>query len=83
MMEAKKYGMKDGLNIIMGTGTKMWFRNGVKHREDGPAVDGRYCSDGSFDLPRHQYQQWWIEGRRVPCTTQEEFEKWMRLKAFW
>ena len=30
--------MKDGLNIG-GNGTKKWYLNGIRHREDGPAVE--------------------------------------------
>lgn len=30
--------VKDGLNIIEN-GIRMWFKNGILHREDGPAVN--------------------------------------------
>lgn len=42
----------------------------VRHREDGPAIehlDGR--------------KEWYYEGKRLP--SQNEFEKFLKLKAFW
>lgn len=42
------------------------------HREDGPAVehiDGR--------------SSWWLNGEQIDCTSQEEFEKLLKLKPFW
>ena len=26
---------------------------------------------------------WWINGKEVKCKSQEEFEKFLKLKAFW
>lgn len=38
--------------FIIGKGTKMWFQNGKRHRECGPAVEnGTYC-------------EFWIDGIR-------------------
>ena len=34
-------------------GTKRWYHNGLRHREDGPAVEHL---DG--------YQEWWVNGER-------------------
>jgi hypothetical protein len=53
-------------------GNKSWFLNDRYHREDGPAIED---SDGS--------KEWWVNGERLPCTTQKQFERLMRLKAFW
>ena len=42
------------------------------HREDGPAIiypDGR--------------QKWYYMGEEINCTSQVEFERLLRLKAFW
>jgi hypothetical protein len=56
-------------------GEKHWYLNMnlvIFHREDGPAWEG---NDGS--------KEWWINGECLPCTTQKQFERLMRLKAFW
>ena len=54
-------------------GTKLWYINGKQHREDGPAVE----------YTNGQQNEWWISGKRIDCSSQEEFERLMRLKAFW
>jgi hypothetical protein len=52
-------------------GNKDWSLNGKYHREDGPAVEYHDC------------KEWLINGKRILCKTQEEFERLMKLKAFW
>lgn len=42
------------------------------HREDGPAIE---WEDG--------FKIWYYQGNKVPVSNQEEFEQWLRLKAFW
>lgn len=41
------------------------------HRLDGPAIDS--CTN----------LEWWFEGDKVECSTQEIFEKLIKLKIFW
>ena len=53
------------------SGDKFYYLNGVYHRENGPAIS--YSS----------IKEWWINGQKIPCTTQKQFEQLMRLKAFW
>jgi hypothetical protein len=65
-----KLHREDGPACISSTGSKWWYFNGEPHREDGPAVES---SNG--------FKSWWIHGQFIK--TQEEFEKLMRLRAFW
>lgn len=58
--------------ITAKNGTKYHYVNGQLHREDGPAIE----------LP-NGYKFWFLYGRGTRCKTQEEFEKFMKLKAFW
>ncbi len=58
-------------------GNKMWmayvgYLSAVIHREDGPAIER---IDGT--------NEWWLNGKKVPCSSQEEFERFLRFKAFW
>jgi hypothetical protein len=46
--------------------------NGKHHREDGPAVE-------YFDGQKY----WWYHGEYIAVSSQREFEKFLRLKAFW
>ena len=52
-------------------GDMVWFLNESLHREDGPAID---WADQKF---------WYLNGEYIPCKTNKEFLKLMKLKAFW
>jgi hypothetical protein len=62
----------DGPAVERHNGDKFWFQYGKNHRENGPAIE------------LHTGQKYWfINGERIPCKTQKQFEQLMRLKAFW
>lgn len=46
--------------------------NNKIHRDCGPAIE---YSDGT--------KEWWYHGKKVECSTQEEFERYLKLKVFW
>jgi hypothetical protein len=54
------------------SGYRAWWQHDKYHRTTWPA---RMWGDGR--------KEWWINGEKLDCTTQAEFEKLMRLKAFW
>jgi hypothetical protein len=62
----------DGPAVEYSNGIKAWYQNGLRHRLDGPAIE---LSDG--------YKEWWIEGKPIKCSSQEEFERYIKLKLFW
>jgi hypothetical protein len=73
----KRYYLNDHLHRINGpaiedpNGDKWWCFNGKTHRLDGPAIE---LSDGA---------KWWFyHGKYVSCSSQKQFEQWIRLKAF-
>ena len=43
-------------------GSKYWYKEGNKHREDGPAIE--YLSG---------YKQWWLEGKFYPKINLENY----------
>lgn len=58
-------------------GYKAWYQHGRLHREDGPAQEYRrpiYKQDSNF---------WYVHGEPINCKSQEEFEQYIKLKAFW
>jgi hypothetical protein len=58
--------------VEYNNGTKAWYQHGRFHRLDGPAVEWpNGCKD------------WYYKGKRISCSSQEEFERIIRLKAFW
>lgn len=52
--------------------TGIFFSKYKVHNEDGPAAIKR---DGSME--------WWLDGQKLFVQTQQEFECYMRNKAFW
>jgi hypothetical protein len=63
---------EDGPAIEWVDGGKEWLLNNKWHRENGPAIE---YIDGT--------KEWYINDKRILCKTQEEFERLMKLKAFW
>ena len=86
--------MKNGLRIAP-SGNKYWYVEGKFHREDGHAVEypngtKEWCLEGKrhrVDGPAIEYpngnKHWWLNGISLPCKSQEEFNKLLKLKAFW
>jgi hypothetical protein len=60
-----------GPAIESANGDKEWYVNDKLHREDGPAIE---AANGD--------KEWYVNGEHLPCTTQVQFERLMRLKAF-
>jgi hypothetical protein len=59
--------------LYLSSGNRYWFDVlGYNHREDGPAIEGG-----------HGTKEWWYHGKYMGCKTQQEFERLIRLKAFW
>jgi hypothetical protein len=44
----------------------------IRHSITGPAV---VHEDGT--------KEWWVDGIRLNCQSQEEFERYLKQKAFW
>lgn len=64
---------EDGPAIEDGKyGNKYWYLHGLPHRSDGPATER---SDG--------LNLWYLSGEYIDCDSQEEFERLIKLKAFW
>jgi hypothetical protein len=70
-----EFHREDGPAFEYADGDKFWYINDKFHRLDGPACE--FTEDGK------DCKVWYINGQHIPCATQEEFERLMRLKAFW
>jgi hypothetical protein len=62
---------KDGPAVEYNWNETHWYLNGKLHREDGPAIE------------YYDHKRWYINDKAVACNSQKEFERLMRLKAFW
>jgi len=62
----------DTWNAEWPGGTRFWYKDLLRHREDGPAVE--YPGG---------YKEWWFNGEEINCSSQEEFLRIMKLKVFW
>jgi hypothetical protein len=73
-----RYYLNDKLHRIAGPAieyydrTKFWYQNGLLHRIEGPAQE---WANGS--------KSWWFEDKYIDCKSQEEFERYIKLKLFW
>jgi hypothetical protein len=86
--------MKNGCVEYYG-GTKQWYKDGKLHRIDGPArelINGNkyWLQHGKLhrlDGPAVEYdcglKYWFYRGVQMFCFSQEEFERILKLKAFW
>jgi len=86
---------EDGPAVEYADGTKRWFQQGKFHRDDGPSIeynngdkfwyqhDQLHREDGPAVEYTNGYQEWWIKGEQLKFSSQEEFERYMKLKAFW
>jgi hypothetical protein len=57
--------------LIYSDGEKRWYKDNKSHRENGPAIS---ITSG--------YKQWWYEGRFITEKSQEDFERWLKLRLF-
>lgn len=88
---------EDGPAVEFADGTRYWLINDEFHREDGPAIEdisgyniwyyhGKlHRSDG----PAEEYtatpenNEWYYMGLEIKCSSLEEFQRLVKLKAFW
>ena len=52
--------------------TLYYDENGKCHREDGPAY-----------IMKDRWELWFWRGSQIRCNSQKEFERLLKLKAFW
>jgi hypothetical protein len=73
-LHCKEWRHTDGRTYYRkyGTGFSFWCLDDQYHREDGPAIE---FSDNS--------KMWYLYGERLPVKTQEEFERYLKMRAFW
>lgn len=62
---------EDGPAIELNTGSKFWYQNAKLHRTDGPAV--------IYGTGR---KEWYYHDKYINCSSQEEFEKIIKLRVF-
>ena len=62
----------DGPAIENADGDKYWYLDNKRYRTDGPAIE---FADGD--------KVWYLDDKQIDCKSQEEFERLLRLKAFW
>lgn len=57
---------------IFDDGSKLWRQNDKVHRIDGPAIE---WYDGDKD--------WYYRGKELKFKSQQEFERYLKLKSLW
>ena len=57
---------------IWNNGTKIWCQNNKYHRIDGSAIE---WNDGD--------KEYWYQNEEIKCNSQEEFERFIKLRLLW
>jgi hypothetical protein len=65
--------MRNGL-FITGFEIKKWYNNNKLHRLNGPAY---------MDMIYRECMQWYYNGKYIRCSSQEEFERLIKLRLLW
>jgi len=93
--EQSQLHREDGPAVEWVNGTKSWYQYGQRHRDDGPAIEWvngakfwyqhnlLHREDGHAVEHVNGDKEWWFSGKRLHINSQEEFERYMKLKAFW
>jgi hypothetical protein len=71
------YHRLDGPAIIHNDGSKYWYQEDKLHRLDGPAIEHNHLK-GHWPA-----KEWFYRGKKIYCSSQQEFERLLKLKAFW
>ena len=83
-----------GPAIEWSNGDKEWYQNGLCHRIDGPAIEWvnghkawyqngvRHRIDGHSVEWAGRYKEWYYEGEKINCSSQKEFERYIKLTLF-
>lgn len=58
--------------LITTSGDRAWFLHGKRHRTDGPAIE---YADGT--------KHWFYRDKFIDCQSQIEFDRFIKMKAFW
>jgi len=70
-----RYHRLNGPSLICSSGYKYWYRRcncySHLHRTDGPALES----------PNANF--WYYNGSKIECSTQEEFERIIKLRLLW
>ena len=76
--------MKNGMHENK-IGTKRWYKDGKRHREDGPAIirangnkswylyDTLHREDGPALIRANGTKQWWVNDKRY-----DSFDEWLK-----
>jgi len=70
--DLNRYHREGGPAIECWNGDRFWFKHGKLHRLDGPASE---FADGN--------KEWFYQEEKIPCSSQEEYEKYLKLKLLW
>jgi hypothetical protein len=66
----------DGAAVIWPEGSYSWYQYGVRHREDGPAIDW-------MNEAESRIKEWYYRGNRILVKDQREYQQLMKMKVFW
>lgn len=71
IFQGERHRDNDMPAIEHSLGDRVWFKHGEIHRDTGPAIEYSYGAC-----------EWYFDGKNTGCFNQEEFEIWLKYKAF-
>jgi hypothetical protein len=85
---------EDGPAVEMNSGEWEWLFHGIWHRVGGPAIKsglafywydrGKIHRANGPAVEWHDGRSnWYYRGKRVECSSNEEFNKLIKFRAFW
>jgi len=86
---------EDGPAVIHTNGDKGWFIHGKRHRIGGPAIEWNngdeswyqygvlHREDGPAWIWEGNEPKWWYKGKSIPVNNLQDFQSYIRNKAFW
>lgn len=63
---------RDGGPALTYSFSKKWYKHGYLHNESGAAI----VYTGGI-------QRWFLNGKEIKCSSQEEFNRFVKMKSFW
>lgn len=90
-----KHHRLDGPARTFTSGTKHWYKEDLLHREDGPALEcangdrewwyngKRHREDGPAFIQKSGAKEYWHCGQKIAASSDEEYKRLLKLKAFW
>ena len=89
-----KYHRLNGPAVKYADGDEEYLVDNDYHRDDGPAINYKFVQEWFYHGKQHRLdgpaivydngdRYWLYMGKEIECNSQEEYERIVKLRAFW